>query len=148
MNAVKTIAMRLIPTVFSSFSSHSTPRIVVMLSAGLLSVLLSAPALANASAQPTKSKPVTASAPKQAKVAKKATVSSANAKRFAPARSVAAAPMRASFGQKSAVGHRFAKNRLHQRSRSVLGHASPSVRPQADHGVPGFSRQTQPYCRC
>jgi D-alanyl-D-alanine endopeptidase (penicillin-binding protein 7) len=102
VNAVKTIAMRLIPTVFPLFASPAAQRFLVMLSAGLLSVCLSAPAFATTSAQPTKSKPVAASAPKKAKVAKKTTVSSANVKRFAPERS-AAAPMRASFGQKAGL---------------------------------------------
>lgn len=95
--------MRLIPTVFSPFASPAAQRFLVMLSAGLLSVCLSATAFATTSAQPTKSKPVAASAPKKAKVAKKTTVSSANVKRFAPARTAAAAPMRASFGQKAGL---------------------------------------------
>ena len=95
--------MRLIPTVFSPFASPAAQRFLVMLSAGLLSVCLSAPAFANASAQPKKSKPVAASAPKKAKVAKKTTVSSVNVKRFAPARLAAAVPMRTSFGQKAGL---------------------------------------------
>ena len=58
-----------------------------------------------------------------------------------------AVPQHQPPGEEPRLEHRPAKDRLHLRSRPVPGDAGQDRRPQADHGVPGFRRQTQPHRR-